>query len=181
MFLYHYYEKGCQPFMNISDLPYDEAIAIMKKIKESRPTTQCAGRHPDYVKDRRNYEEILRTEFLKKGGIIKRKAPHYMTVEHSLWLSSWFEDCDYIKIPIEDFDLKTLSFTYGDSHPTFSPRITDGKEYRKQLYTYDEILKIIEKYGLPQDWNNDGKFGPERYVEVQIWSNETIERYINRA
>lgn len=59
----------------------------------------------------------------------------------------------------------------------YSPRINDGKEYRKKLYNYNEILEIIEKYGLPQDWNNDGRFGPERYIEVQIWSDEVISRY----
>jgi hypothetical protein len=35
-------------------------------------------------------------------------------------------------------DLSTVSFTYGDSHPTFNDRVNDGKEYRKKLYTYDE-------------------------------------------
>jgi hypothetical protein len=38
--------------------------------------------------------------------------------------------------------------------PAFSPTINDGKEYRKKLYTYEKILKIIEKYGLSQDWND---------------------------
>jgi hypothetical protein len=42
---------------------------------------------------------------------------------------------------------------------------------------YDEILEIINKYGLPQDWNNDGQFGPERYIEVQIWSDNPISNY----
>ncbi len=125
-----------------------------------------------------HYEKILREEFIKKGGYVERKAPHYMVVEHSPWLSTWYENVAYIKIPIEEFDVNTLSFTYGDSHPTFSPLINDGKEYRRKLYTYEEILAIIEKYGLPQDWNNDGKFGPERYVEVHIWSDETIKNYI---
>jgi hypothetical protein len=55
----------------------------------------------------------------------------------------------------------------------------DGKEYRRKLYTYDEILKIIEKYGLPQDWNDDGTFGPERYIEAHVWSDDPIEKYIN--
>ena len=27
---------------------------------------------------------------------------------------------------------------------------------------YDEILEIIKKYGMPQDWNDDGKYGPEK-------------------
>jgi hypothetical protein len=102
-----------------------------------------------------------------------------MVVEHSPWLSSWFENCNFVKIPIEEFGLKTVSFTYGDSHPTFSPRPRedDWKEYRRKLYTYEEILRLIEKYGLPQDWNDDGKHGPERYIEAHIWSDETINRY----
>ena len=48
------------------------------------------------MKDRHFYEEIIRTEFIKKGGIIKRNSPHYMVIEHSPWLSTWFENCDYI-------------------------------------------------------------------------------------
>ncbi len=177
MYLYHYYEKSRGPFLNLSDLPYGEAVEVLHTIRQTKPHVQCASRQPDYMDARLHYEEILRTEFLKKGGKIERKVPHYMTVEHSPWLSTWFENCGYIKIPIEEFDLSTLSFTYGDSHPTFSPRVNDGKEYRKKLYTYEEILKVIEKYGLPQDWNDDGRFGPERYVEVHVWSDETIKRY----
>ena len=50
---------------------------------------------------------------------------------------------------LDEFDKSTLSFTYGDSHTTFSPKVNDGKEYRKKLYTYDEILGIIAKYGYP--------------------------------
>lgn len=61
--------------------------------------------------------------------------------------------------------------------PTFSSAISDKKEYRKKVYTYSEILRAIEKYGLPQQWNSDGKSGPERYIEVQVWSDKTIQRY----
>ncbi|MNP39961.1 hypothetical protein D3C76_1335580 [compost metagenome] len=48
-------------------------------------------------------------------------------------------------------------------------RYLDGKPYREQVYTKQEIFKIIEQFGLPQEWNKDGKNGPERYIEVQIW------------
>ena len=98
MYLYHYFDRTVGPFVSLSDLPLDEAKAVLRD---------------------------------------------------------------------------------GDSHPTFSPRPRedDWKEYRRQLYTYEEILKIIGKYGLPQDWNDDGKFGPERYVEAHVWSEEPVGRY----
>jgi len=179
MFLYHYFDKAIGAFVNLSDLPIDEAKSVLTLIKETKPNVQSARRQSSYVEDRHYYENILKTEFIKKGGIIKRNAPHYMVVEHSPWLSTWFDNCDFIKIPISEFDVKTISFTYGDSHPVFSPRShgMDNKEYRRKLYTYHEILKIIEKYGFPQDFNDDGKHGAERYVEAHIWSDETINKY----
>ena len=178
---YHYFDSTVGPFVNLCDLPLHEAKALLKKIKREKPGVQCAKRHDTYMEDRLYYEEILRTEFLKKGGVVQRKSPHYMVVEHSPWLSTWFENCACLRIPAEEFDLKTVSFTYGDSHPTFSPRprADDWKEYRRKLYTFGEILKIIDKYGLPQNWNDDGRFGPERYVEVHVWSDDPIRNYVD--
>ena len=178
MFLYHYYDKTIGPFKNLSDLDREEADKVLQQIAITKPNVQCAKRSADYMQARAYYENILRTEFQKKGGYIQRQVPHYMVVEHSPWLSTWYENSAYIKIPIEEFDLRTVSFTYGDSHPTFSDRVNDGKEYRKKLYTYDEILEVINRYGLPQDWNDDGKFGPERYIEAHIWSDEVIGKYL---
>ena len=178
MYLYHYFDKQTGPFRNLSDVPIEEAKSVLNKIRDTKPHSQAASRHDKYVEYRRNCENILRIEFAQKGGTMTRQVPHYMVVEHSPWLSTWYEDCAFVKIPIEEFDLRTLSFTYGDSMPTFSPTIKDDKEYRHKLYTYNEILEIIDKYGLPQDWNDDGKFGPERYIEVHIWSDETIKKYL---
>ncbi|MCL2406161.1 MAG: hypothetical protein FWC92_11560 [Defluviitaleaceae bacterium] len=179
MHLFHYYDKDIGPFVNLSDLPINEAVEVLNTIKQAKPSAQSAKRHPTYVDDRHYYEAILRKEFTRKKVIIKRTAPHYMVVEHSPWLSTWFENSAYVKIPISDFDLGTISFTYGDSHPVFSPRPNsiDGKEYRKTLYTYAEILTLIDKYGLPQLWNDDGKFGPERYIEAHVWCDEIIGKY----
>lgn len=177
MHLYHYYDKSIGPFKNLSDISIEEANKVLRDIANTKPDVQCAKRQENYMQMRHYYEDILRNEFTKKGGVISRKSPHYMVVEHSPWLSTWFDNSAFIKIPIEEFDLRTISFTYGDSHPTFSERVNDGKEYRKRLYTYDEILEVIKKYGLPQDWNDDGKYGPERYIEAHIWSDEIIRLY----
>lgn len=177
IYLYHYYDKTTGPFVNLSDLTVDEAKSVLDTIKRAKPNTQSAQRHDQYVEYRRNCENIIRSEFAKKGGIINRISPHYLVIGHSPWLSTWFDNSAFIKISIDEFDIRTISFTYGDSMPTFSSRVNDDKEYRKKLYTYDEILKIIEKYGFPQDWNDDGRYGPERYIEAHVWSDETINRY----
>ena len=177
MYLYHYYDRRSGPFKSLTAIEPDEAEKVLGEIKRQRPDSQCAKRDSLYVPHRRNCENILRREFMKKAGLIQTPSPHYMVVEHSPWLSTWFEQCAVVKIPIEEFDTRTLSFTYGDSMPTFSPSINDGREYRHRLYTYEEILAIIEKYGLPQSWNDDGRYGPERYIEAHVWSNETVERY----
>ena len=42
---------------------------------------------------------------------MKIDTPHYMVVEPSPWLSSWYDNMAYIKIPIEEFNVHTLSFT----------------------------------------------------------------------
>lgn len=177
MYLYHYYDKDIGPFKNISELSEQDAEEVMRKIAEEKEGAFCNKRSPDYLRMRRHYENILREEFLKKGGKIYRDIPQYMVVEECDFLKSWYVNSAFLKIDIEKFDKSTLSFTYGDSHPTFSDRINDGKEYRKKLYTYDEILSVIEKYGYPQNWNSEGKFGPERYIEVHIWSDKVLERY----
>lgn len=178
MNLYHYYDRTIGPFKSLTAVSDDEARAVIERIKQTKPSAQCAQRNDKYVQYRHNCEAILRRECMKKGIMVKRNSPHYMVVEHSPWLSTWFENSTFIKIDIEEFDVRTLSFTYGDSMPTFSDAINDGKEYRKQLYTYEEILDIIEKYGLPQDWNDDGVQGPERYIEVHVWDDSVIGRYL---
>ena len=177
MMLYHYFDSKIGPFRNLSDLTDEEADRVILQFRQQKRDSFCAKRTADYMKMRRYYENILREEFQKKGGIIKRRAPHYMVVEACQWLASWYENSEFISIPITEFDVMTISFTYGDSHPTFSDKITDGKEYRKKLYTYDEILQIIDKYGYPQEWNSEGKYGPERYIEAHIWSDEVIQKY----
>jgi hypothetical protein len=158
-------------------LSFDDANAVLDEIRMKKPDSFPAKRHDKYVEYRRNCERLIRTEFEKKGGVIRRESPQYMTFGHSPWLATWHENSCFLKIPIDEFDIRTVSFTYGDSMPTFSDRVNDGKEYRKKIYTYDEILVIIDKYGLPQDWNDDGKFGPERYIEAHIWSDDVTKKF----
>ena len=119
MFLYHYFDKDIGPFKNISELSEQDAENVMRKLALEKEKAFCNQRSPEYFKMRKYYEEILRNEFQKKGGKIERLVPHYMVVEECGFLESWYVNSSSIKIDINEFDISTLSFTYGDSHPTF--------------------------------------------------------------
>ena len=49
----------------------------------TKPNSQSAQRHDKYVEYRHNCENIIRSEFAMKGGIIKRLSPHYMVIGHN--------------------------------------------------------------------------------------------------
>jgi len=49
----------------------------------------------------------------------------------------------------------------------------------QHFHLHMEILEVIEKYGYPQEWNKNGEYGPERYIEVHVWSDETLKRWYN--
>lgn len=108
IYLYHFYDASMRPFQNISDVSIEEARKILKDIASKKPDTQCAKGTTGYMELRHHYEDILRCEFMKKGGNIQRQSPHYMVVEHSPWLASWFENSVFIKIDIDKFDKSTI-------------------------------------------------------------------------
>ena len=176
-YLYHYYEKQIGPFKNLSDLTLEEAQAVLGKIKAENQV-MAAHRFPGYLERRAELEQIASTMFIAKGGKPVRQVPHYMVVGECAWLQTWYQNGCFVKIPVRAFKPETISFSYGDLFPTFSPRVNDQKEYRRQIYTLSEIVGIIEKYGFPQDWNIDGKFGPERYIEVQVWDDKPLQGYM---
>lgn len=174
-YLYHYYEAEKGPFLNLSSLQQDKAETVLEKLREEG-NVFASKRNKDYVQIRKSLEETARQLFIEKGGKPEKLYPHYMTLERCDWLKNWYVNGKEIKIDIEEFDPVVLSFTYGDLFPTM--RYNDQKPYRKQVYTKGEILKVIEEHGLPQEWNKQGDKGPERYIEVQIWDDKVIQRYI---
>ena len=171
--LYHYFERKIGPFVSISGMSIEDAMKI-----QSQLTTHFHKeyRNQRYYERRQYLERHVRTLFIEKGGKPILDVPYYMIIGESSFLATWFEDSDYIMIPISEFDLQTISFTFGDTFPTFSPRVTDNMEYRKKVYFYDEILTLIQKYGLPQNtW--DGTYESPCYVEVQVWNDTPIKHY----
>jgi len=174
--LYHYFEKAKGPFLSLTALSNEDAVKIQDSLRSAQKTF-AAQRSESYLPRRRELERLARGLFMQKGGAPERETPHYFVVGECPWLATWYERADRIQIPIDEFDMRTVSFTYGDTFPTFSPSAADGMEYRSTVYTHDEIIGIIERYGMPQDKWDEPAFGKPAYVEAQAWSDEPALRY----
>jgi hypothetical protein len=174
-FLSHYYEAADGPFRNLSDLPEEQAEAVLQTIR--RAGNRFASRRPeDYLTVRRELEERVRNIFLRKGGKPKRLRPHYFVLGECTWLRSWYVNGCELRIPLVSFNPEVVSFTYGDTFPAM--RFMDGKPYRGQVYTLAELPWLAANYGQPQGWNPEGKLGPERYIEAQVWDEGPLREYL---
>lgn len=171
--LFHYFERGIGAFRNLSELDINEAQSIQGRLTG----VFAAQRNHAYLSRRKYLEQLVRALFIEKGGKPERETPYYMVVGECPWLETWYREAAHISIPINEFDINTISFTYGDTFPTFSDKVADDFEYRKTVYTYDEILRIIDKYGLPQHKWKDPVFAQPAYVEAQVWSEGPISLY----
>ncbi len=174
--LSHYYEAANGPFRSLSDLPRDEAEHVLAAIRQSGKGF-ASQRKDGYLTVRDAVETRVRQLFIAKGGAPKRQHPHSMVLGESAWIKQWYADGRELQIPLAHFSPQIVSFTYGDIFPAM--RYQDGKAYRGQVYTLHELEALIGQYGLPQEWNADGHFGPERYIEAQVWDDLPLLKYLS--
>ncbi|WP_338043571.1 hypothetical protein [Paenibacillus hamazuiensis] len=161
----------------MSRLSLAEAQRVLDELKRNGHVF-ASKRSADYMAVRRELEAKARELFIRKGGRPVNDYPHYMTVEACSWIKSWYENGRELALDIDEFDESSISFTYGDLFPTM--RFKDGKSYRGNVYTKPEIFRLIQTFGLSQAWNADGSKGPERYIEVQIWDDAVVGKYIGQ-
>ncbi len=176
-FLTHYYEAKIGPFVNLSDLPMMEAEYVLAQIRKTKRSF-ASQRASDYLKVRRELEDRVRDLFIQKGGKPERQRPHYMILGACDWVKTWYDEGAAVKIPLAAFSPEIVSFTYGDTFPAM--RYQDSKPYRGQVYTRKELSNLVGTFGLPQVCNGHGAFGPDRYIEAQIWSDSPLKHYLAR-
>jgi len=188
--LYHYYEKDQVPFRSISSLPFSEAEKVLHALREKNEHLV----HPNikwFLEWRYNIDKTVRDNFIAIGGKPVRTAPVYFSLGANKGIGTWFENAAVIKIPIEEIDLATVSFTYGDTLAVFNSKLDTGEEWWGKVYAYDGILKIIDKYGYPEDVEYDGAKGilPKdkslghylKYIEAHVWCDEVFNRHIQHT
>lgn len=165
-FLTHYYERSTGPFRSLSELPAGQAETELERIRE-RGDVFASRRAPDYMRVRFELEERIRGLFQAKGGHPRLPRPRYFVLGSCDWCRSWYREAAEVRLPLARVDAAVVSFTYGDSFPAM--RYPDGKATRGQVYTLAELPALVAEFGLPQDWNPEGRLAPERYIEAQVW------------
>lgn len=176
MYLFHYYEKSRKPFLNLSDLPQDEAIQLHAELAKEHQNFANRDAHGQYMAQRRIVEERAYSMFIRKGGKPQRKNPHYMVLDSKPWdACEWFHNFGVVRIPVQEFCKDTVSFTYGDSYPTFKPIFDEQPEY--EMYLYDEIMEVIKQRGIPVKDREGASWLDPHYIEAQVWSDETVNKY----
>jgi len=184
--LYHYYDKSQPPFRTITALSYEEAAALFRKKQEEDP--KSVNPNIEWFLTRRyEMEKTVWDKFIAIGGKPIRTAPIYCTLGANDNMKTWFGDAAYISMPVRDFDLDTISFTYGDMFTVFNPALNTGEEWWGQVYRYEGILKLIEKYGYPEDPAYDMKnwiFPKDKpinqylkYIEAHVWNDTVLDKY----
>ena len=185
LFLYRHFERTEEPFLSLTELPVKLArellLANLQAGKPGNPDVE------GFLKKRYGRDVELREAFTRHGGKPERKSPVYFFLgEHRQWESA-YDDPAVIKIPLEEFDRDTVSFTYGDSFAVFNPVLYGDEEYWGRVYFADEILEVICRNGYPAYVEYDFKRGiyPTdksihdclRYIEAHVWSDKVLKKY----
>ncbi|HKW95632.1 MAG TPA: hypothetical protein VJX92_27340 [Methylomirabilota bacterium] len=189
-FVTHYHLADKQPFLNLSDLAEAELAAVMQDLEQRRALSglkRVFG--PRYMRLRRLTEDRLHELFLQAGGLPKRKAPHYFVLGSSEWYRGLAPDTREVVLRLEDLPSEVMSFTYPDSFTAmaFGPQFgipLQARPYHKQVFRLEQLKDVVAQYGLPADATEDGYEGYayrpfEKYIEVQVWSDEPIRPFLN--
>ncbi len=170
VYRYFYLNREKNIFSNISQLPFDSMEAYLEYIKANNLSSRTYD--VTYLQRRFRTEQQMYDLFCQKGGKPRIRHPYYFTLGRC---HEWFYGVKHcfgsLAFSLSEFDPSAVSFTYGDSVPTFMPEFADGKEYRSQVYTWEELPELIARMGMPNEWNTYEKSGPENYIEVQVWTD----------
>lgn len=140
---------------------------------------------------RRVAEGRLRQRFTALGARPERRAPHYLVLGESPWFRGLAADMEEIRIPLGDLPGAQATVTWGDSFAAMEVTRDFGlaftpRPYYGRLYRLADIPGLAARYGIPQP-APEGYAGlaaadtPETFVEVQLWSDEPVRRYLRRC
>ncbi len=189
-FAAHYYRASRAPFLSLSDLPDEQAMAVMAElIREQREGLQQRPFGRTYIQMRRVVEDRLRRQFIALGGCPERRAPHYFVLGESPWFRGLAVDMEEIRIPVTELPGAQTTVTWGDSFTAMEAARDFGfafvpRPYHGRIYRLDDIADMAARYGIPKPdpYGYEGLAAadtPETFIEIQLWSDEPVRRYFS--
>lgn len=184
----HYHRRVRRPFLNLSDLDgveLDRVIADLADERSAGESERVFGRQ--YMELRRRTEALMRERFVTRGGRPLREAPHYFVLGSSPWFEGSAPDIEAVVLPLADLPGAQTSFTYPDSFTAMGLLSDYGlphepRPYHGEVFRLTELGAVLAQYGMPVDPGEayEGYAGRpfELYIEVQLWSDEPIERWL---
>ena len=158
-------------------MPQAEAEAILDEIRTSGKRTIKAN----YLSRRLATEDWLIAERKKKLGSTYLDRPIYC------FLGDFADGRDLSRpqslvMPLMALSPGVLTFTYPDSMAslpiaTRPDHIAERKEYHGQVFTLDEIVDVVARFGMPGDrWKTDPLMRYDKFIEVQVWDDRPIRQ-----
>jgi hypothetical protein len=188
-FVTHYHLPDCAPFLNLSTLAEDELPVVLAELERLR----ALGTHQRvfgsrYMDLRRHAEELLRKLFVEAGGAPQRTAPHYFVLGRSEWYEGLASGMQSVTLAMTQLPPDQSTFTYPDSFTAMGTVSAFGLPYERRPYhgrvfRLHELPRVVQRYGLPDGGPASGYAGYERrtfekYIEVQLWTDDPIQRYL---
>ena len=99
------------------------------------------------------------------------RHPLSFVLQGSKYLDEWFDGGTVTTVPLSVIHSDCVSFTYGDSMSTLK---RDGDI---TMLTKDALFKAIAEYGSVDEFLMDVETR-YRYIEVQVWDDDCIGKYL---
>lgn len=189
-FVTHYHPTEDPPFRNLSEVPKPERDKVISMLAERR---QNPSFHrvfgAKYISLRLATEEKLRSLLLAAGGRPERKAPHYFVLGSSKWFEGLYPSTKSVVLPLDELDGLTTSISFPDSFTamrlgeTYGLPVEPLKPYHEKIYLLSQLSELIGEYGIPEDssnpdYSNYAQEPFEKYIEVQVWSDVPVQKFL---
>ena len=192
-FVTHYYMPSRDPFQNLSDLEDEDAVLVMEALMGDRAARlhhRLYGRK--YLAMRRWTETRLYSTFAAMGGLPNRCSPHYFVLGESPWFRALAAGMREVRVPLSELPPTKTSATYGDSFEAMGTSAAFGlgpppraHRYAGTVVRIDEVAEMVASLGFPAadadvDYAGYEERSVEKFIEVQLWSDDPIHHYLRR-
>ncbi|MDX6600471.1 MAG: hypothetical protein QOE87_4358 [Gaiellales bacterium] len=187
----HYHLAGRAPFLNLSDLCLVDLEAVLAGLEQGRRASgsqRVFGRR--YMELRRRTEARLHELFVAAGGRPERSSPHYFVLGSSRWFEGLATDMQQVVLDLTRMPAAVTSCTYPDSFAAMGfgrdyGLPSEPRPYHGRVFSLADIPSLIARHGLPYDVPDADYDGYqqrpfEKYVEVQLWSDEPVAEFLQQ-